>query len=306
MAQNQPQPSKSDVIESDEDAIVDKTWDEARSDHTSAGSTGETVDALQGKLPDGSLPDQADVASPSEVNTQVASVLGADIPDGPTAGSRDLALQRVIDEVTAARMAHLDADISSRSTLAQSDILSDATPFAGANLDAAVSTRSSHDPSAIIDDGTALDRSNLDSAAQRVLNRLPSSAGIVTVQADLASLWERDGSTHTQVTLADASTEETILDVGADAGTNGFKLESLLVNVATGDHTNITVTVRAEVNGTLQDLYSDSLSDGVSNILDGRGPIAARHVQVVAVGDAATGGTNDGTVDATAEVSQAT
>jgi len=35
----------------------------------------------------------------------------------------------------------LDATISSRSTLAQSDILADATPFDGANIDAAISTR---------------------------------------------------------------------------------------------------------------------------------------------------------------------
>lgn len=41
-------------------------------------------------------------------------------------------------------LSRLDAAISSRSVLAQSDILSDATAFAGADIDAAISSRSSH------------------------------------------------------------------------------------------------------------------------------------------------------------------
>lgn len=48
-------------------------------------------------------------------------------------------------------LSRIDAAISSRSTLAQSDILSDAAPFAGANIDAAISSRSSHaDPTTAI------------------------------------------------------------------------------------------------------------------------------------------------------------
>lgn len=269
----QPTLSKSDGrVEVDED-LVDGEW--TAGDAWRLVISGVKADDTEGNtynLPDftwsGGIGDWGELKSDVD---QIDSDIGSPT-SSPTASATGNLSERfeelLANRLTSGRAGNLDNLDAQVSTRAtQSDILSDSTPFAGANIDAAISSRSSHDKT---------------------------------------DIWKRQGSAHTQVTLADASTEQTILDVGADTGSDGIRLESLLVDVATGDHTNITVTVRAEINGTLQDIYSDSLSDGIDNVLDGRGPVVARHVQVVAVGDTATGGTNDGTVDATAEVSQAT
>ena len=97
----------------EQDAIVDKVWNEPRSGHVAAGTFGEGVKA-----------EALNAQAKSDVNAEVDNALDTAIPGSPTADSVNERLKRLEEDVTPARAANLD------------------------NLDAPVTTRSTFDPAA--------------------------------------------------------------------------------------------------------------------------------------------------------------
>jgi len=112
-------------------AAIDLIWDELIAGHLGVGSVGEALsDASSGAGVDWTVSERS----------QMRKALGI---TGATLATAAGELQDVLAD-TAAMQPLVDAAISTRSTLVQTDILSDSVPFPGADIDAAISSRSSH------------------------------------------------------------------------------------------------------------------------------------------------------------------
>lgn len=390
--QTRPEPEKSDVLEADEDAIVDKTWDETASDHESTGSTGEYLRNIrdasfatrasvsdaspavnsfdtdlsestddfyedsriifvsgdlagQSRIVDSytgangtirvtpaltSAPADGDVFILSPAPAAIAALARTDIDglsthgdsfvdriadgigENPSESMTDVLSEADLSNLTLTSgslgdtvQSNLDATISSRAT--QADILSDASPFAGANVDAAISTRAT--PSEVntevgnvlnTDIPTSPAAGSRDAALQKVLDRIPSS-GIVTNQSDLSGIYKRQTETEGQTSLGD-DTETEVFAIGNLNGVDTHRVEGAFFDVVLGDHTQIDLALKVEINGS-EIQVGDTVnvtSDGSVPLSDFNAgvPVASPRVTVTATGDNASPTTN-GTVDFT-------
>ena len=117
--------------------LVDDVWDEALAGHLGVGSTGEALnDASSGAGVDWTVSERSQMR-------QALGITGATLATAAGELQDILADTAAIEPLTTL---NLDATVSSRSTLAQTDIVADSVPFDGANVDAAISSRGTADP----------------------------------------------------------------------------------------------------------------------------------------------------------------
>lgn len=123
---------------------------------------------------------------------------------------------------------------------------------------------------------------------------------------DSDRLWHRQTPDKGQTTLSDDS-EVTLFEIGTLDGGTGYRTASILLNLTLGSHANITIRVKAGVNGSLGTLDSNQYSAGtVTNAFGDLSPdrVTAERIVVTAEGSNATPSTN-GTVGRTVEYSRA-
>lgn len=124
----------------------------------------------------------------------------------------------------------------------------------------------------------------------------------------LAKIWKREAVT-TFSNAALGTTETTILDKGADAGADAFRLEGTLVNLAalgTGT-TTVKFRIKGEINGVLTTIHTvDKTGTGAFDLLKDAGAhsFANRHVIITVQRNEGSG--TDGSVSATVETSKST
>lgn len=117
---------------------------------------------------------------------------------------------------------------------------------------------------------------------------------------------DRDSPNSGQTVLGD-DTETTIWDVGTLGGSKAYRLHSALLDVTLGSHSNITIRLKADVNGSLETIDSNTYSGGtITNLLSDIDPdrITSRRVVITAEGSAASPA-SDGTVDHSIEFTSA-
>jgi len=116
---------------------VDLIWDELIAGHLGVGSVGEALnDASSGAGVDWTVSERSQMR-------QALGITGATLATAAGELQDILADTAAIEPLTTL---NLDATVSSRSTLAQTDIVADSVPFDGANVDAAISSRGTADP----------------------------------------------------------------------------------------------------------------------------------------------------------------
>jgi len=116
---------------------VDLIWDELIAGHLGVGSVGEALnDASSGAGVDWTVSERSQMR-------QALGITGATLATAAGELQDVLADTAAIEPLTTL---NLDATVSSRSTLAQTDIVADGIPFDGANVDAAISSRGTADP----------------------------------------------------------------------------------------------------------------------------------------------------------------
>lgn len=133
-----------------------------------------------------------------------------------------------------------------------------------------------------------------------------------TAYYKIANAWEVEATTAAADASVGSGAEENLLSKGALTGTPRFKLEGTLCNVVSlGSNTQITFRVKAEINGTLRTLHSDTVGQNVRtatgafdllSVTGLQGSVASRNIVVTVTGNNAA---NDGSVEATIITSKA-
>jgi len=150
---------------------------------------------------------------------------------------------------------------------------------------------------------TALDGTETAGSAYERVHNLDEDKLTTARAGYLDQYWRLDPDPVTAASDASVGSgaEENLLDVGADAGSTAYRLESALCNVASlGTNTTITFRVKAEINGTLTQIGNDvdRTGTGAFDLMSVLGitNVAARHLRVTVLGDNAA---DDGSVAAT-------
>lgn len=318
---DRPSPNETNESQAGEEEIADEVWDETTGDHTSTGTTGRTLDDLDSKLPDGTLPDQLDVASPGEVDAEVEQVLARD----PGSFTESLTDGSIVDVVTQDLDPRLPGS-GTLSTLTTSDVSTPSevntevesvikTDYSG-DADIAASslynvivqdleprlpssnTISTLSLSDILSDATAFSGSDIDASI--------SSRASTT---DLDPLFSRQTPDEGQTTTS-GTTTVTVADLGTTDGTTTTKIEGLWLFTTLNDQTSVDLTLNVEINGTMRQVGStvtvSSTGGVVTELADFgvEGPLAAPHVTVDVTGADGSPAT-EATVDRTVSHTQA-
>lgn len=149
--------------------------------------------------------------------------------------------------------------------------------------------------------GTAL-------AAGKSLEDAMGHDGTNNLDTGLAALlndcWRRQAVTTFTAANVGSGATQNMLAIGAVGGTIGYRLDGGFVNVSgMGSNTNITITVKVEING-VETTYDTIIrgATGVVSLLALLGAITSRRILITVTGDNAA---DDGTVSASFETSLA-
>ena len=216
-------------------SATDWTGAEKQQIRQALGVTGLTAATAAGELQDV-------LADTAAMEPLVSTNLNATVSSRSTLVQTD-----ILSDAAPFAGANVDATISSRSTLTQADILSDATPFPGADIDAAISSRSSH---------TAADVDALVTASHGAGSYITATGFAVAgdnmglTAAGVDAVWDEPIAGH----LGVGSVGEALNDASSGAGVDWTVSERSQMRQALG----ITGATLATAAGELQDVLADT------------------------------------------------